>query len=754
MGNIIGVMKNKLSIPLCSEFKFQENIKKQDCIFDTPSNFFGNEIEIGKVKLVDKYCWIKRFLPEQKYCDKLIKDQNQIDTLPIVAFVKELATKYETQKLFEIVKNDLNWDNASDLTSEHKIVDQQGEDESPSFQVAETAIHNSQMNKLFHSTTFKCVYARILKLITQHIKHNNKIDSDNDNDGEITIVTKPKRYLASNGSDIASLCVHTDTSIGTIILYLNDVESGGETVFPIMGLEFIPKQGNALFFQTRYMFNNSTEMKIQSSLHGAYPLSGNSKEKYIIQFMIYKDKDDLNKVNRLPMCEMILNANVDNNAHLESIIELVDHPAKFAKNGKRKFDDYENSIKFKQVGDIYIEDRVPTLQFEDYLKLNDKSRPVNVNIDLQNDNCDYKFEFSGDCQELSTNLNPNKKSRKLLGEIGKIIDRPSKKNKKIKKVKKGKKDQKVKKVKKGKVAKLSPIIPEERSKFSLVDLKLNPDPTSLLLQLNNKFLEEKNDDYKIESMQIVKNPKLFYIEQLVSDLECDTFVKYLKHNQNIWKKDYIHTNDGKRIVRNVQYGESVMNEKIVDPNILHLLSNIGKRAMFILFPEKEHHTHNKTNEIYMTVKRFTPKNNLNASNVVIKSQYPRSLAINLNSVPQHYGCKIKISSCTNTNTNNLDNDPNNHIIPIKCGDAIYYDHGCDFNIKFVNDKFDSTEIKGKYGQYTSNVTTTFSKKIKMYSVSTSTGKQLEEELRKYSLALETDLERYSLEFATPMSSNI
>jgi len=60
---------------------------------------------------------------------------------------------------------------------------------------------------------------------------------------------------------------------GTIIVYLNDVRAGGETVFPKMKLTVEPKKGDALFF-------NYTPGETVSSMHrGQKVLKG---EKWII----------------------------------------------------------------------------------------------------------------------------------------------------------------------------------------------------------------------------------------------------------------------------------------------------------------------------------------------------------------------------------------------------------------------------------------------------------------------------------------
>jgi prolyl 4-hydroxylase len=41
---------------------------------------------------------------------------------------------------------------------------------------------------------------------------------------------------------------HGGQRVGTFVLYLSEVESGGGTAFPVIGLEVLPKKGGAVFF--------------------------------------------------------------------------------------------------------------------------------------------------------------------------------------------------------------------------------------------------------------------------------------------------------------------------------------------------------------------------------------------------------------------------------------------------------------------------------------------------------------------------
>jgi prolyl 4-hydroxylase len=64
--------------------------------------------------------------------------------------------------------------------------------------------------------------------------------------------------------------------IGTLIVYLNDVIGGGETVFPEVGLSVVPHRGNGLYFE----YANSRKQVDPRSAHGGAPVT--LGEKWIV----------------------------------------------------------------------------------------------------------------------------------------------------------------------------------------------------------------------------------------------------------------------------------------------------------------------------------------------------------------------------------------------------------------------------------------------------------------------------------------
>ena len=57
--------------------------------------------------------------------------------------------------------------------------------------------------------------------------------------------------------------------VSTMVLYLSDVEEGGETTFPALNLEVMPRKGSAAYFE----YCNSHGQLDQRSLHGGLPVT-------------------------------------------------------------------------------------------------------------------------------------------------------------------------------------------------------------------------------------------------------------------------------------------------------------------------------------------------------------------------------------------------------------------------------------------------------------------------------------------------
>ncbi|MCQ6561806.1 2OG-Fe(II) oxygenase [Paenibacillus mendelii] len=61
--------------------------------------------------------------------------------------------------------------------------------------------------------------------------------------------------------------------ISTMVIYLNDVEEGGETYFPSLRFTVTPKKGSAVYFEYFYNDNHMNEL----TLHGGNPVAVGEK---------------------------------------------------------------------------------------------------------------------------------------------------------------------------------------------------------------------------------------------------------------------------------------------------------------------------------------------------------------------------------------------------------------------------------------------------------------------------------------------
>jgi prolyl 4-hydroxylase len=78
--------------------------------------------------------------------------------------------------------------------------------------------------------------------------------------------------IAGNPANQESIA-RSGQRVGTLLMYLNDVEGGGETVFPQIGWSVVPQRGQALYFE----YGNRFGLADPSSLHASTPLRSGEK---------------------------------------------------------------------------------------------------------------------------------------------------------------------------------------------------------------------------------------------------------------------------------------------------------------------------------------------------------------------------------------------------------------------------------------------------------------------------------------------
>jgi prolyl 4-hydroxylase len=80
-------------------------------------------------------------------------------------------------------------------------------------------------------------------------------------------------FLAPTNSWSADSIGRSGQRVSTLIVYLNDVAEGGETLFPVAGLSICPRRGNAVYFE----YSNSRQQVDPSSLHAGAPVRRGEK---------------------------------------------------------------------------------------------------------------------------------------------------------------------------------------------------------------------------------------------------------------------------------------------------------------------------------------------------------------------------------------------------------------------------------------------------------------------------------------------
>jgi prolyl 4-hydroxylase len=83
-------------------------------------------------------------------------------------------------------------------------------------------------------------------------------------------------FLVPSNPAVAQSIARSGQRVSTLIVYLNDVIEGGETVFPEVGFSVVPRRGNGVYFE----YTNSRMQVDPRSAHGGAPVI--QGEKWIV----------------------------------------------------------------------------------------------------------------------------------------------------------------------------------------------------------------------------------------------------------------------------------------------------------------------------------------------------------------------------------------------------------------------------------------------------------------------------------------
>ena len=117
---------------------------------------------------------------------------------------------------------------------------------------------------------------RISSIMSIPIEHGEGI--------QILKYTPGQEYKAHYDFFSSTSKVANNNRISTLIMYLNDVEQGGETFFPKLNLSVTPQKGMAVYFE--YFYNDEDLNKL--TLHGGAPVI--TGEKWVATQWMRKQK--------------------------------------------------------------------------------------------------------------------------------------------------------------------------------------------------------------------------------------------------------------------------------------------------------------------------------------------------------------------------------------------------------------------------------------------------------------------------------
>ncbi|MEK4426835.1 2OG-Fe(II) oxygenase [Solibacillus sp. FSL K6-1523] len=124
----------------------------------------------------------------------------------------------------------------------------------------------------------------LITTIEQRISSIMNIPIEHGEGIQILQYTPGQEYKAHYDFFSSTSKLANNNRISTLVMYLNDVEEGGETFFPKLNLSVIPQKGMAVYFEYFYNDENVNEL----TLHGGAPVI--TGEKWVATQWMRKQK--------------------------------------------------------------------------------------------------------------------------------------------------------------------------------------------------------------------------------------------------------------------------------------------------------------------------------------------------------------------------------------------------------------------------------------------------------------------------------
>ncbi|MBT2617101.1 MULTISPECIES: 2OG-Fe(II) oxygenase [unclassified Bacillus (in: firmicutes)] len=162
---------------------------------------------------------------------------------PLIAVLENVLSDDECDKLIELSKDKMN---RSKIGVTHEV--------------NEIRTSSSMFFQENENDIITKIEKRISTIMNIPVEHGEGIQILKYNPGQ--------EYKAHFDFFTSSSNAAKNNRISTIILYLNDVEHGGETFFPKLNFSVFPRKGMAVYFEYFYNDKNLNEL----TLHGGAPV--------------------------------------------------------------------------------------------------------------------------------------------------------------------------------------------------------------------------------------------------------------------------------------------------------------------------------------------------------------------------------------------------------------------------------------------------------------------------------------------------
>ncbi len=184
--------------------------------------------------------------------NKIITEDREITIIakmeePKIAILGNIVTDAECEELIRLSKDRLN---RSKIGAQHEV----------------NNIRTSSSTFLpDDDITAARIEKRIAQIMNVPVEHGEGLHILNYKQGQ--------EYKAHYDYFKSKVKTVNNPRISTLVLYLNDVEEGGETYFPKMNLSVSPHKGMGVYFE--YFYSNPVIN--ERTLHGGYPVTAREK---------------------------------------------------------------------------------------------------------------------------------------------------------------------------------------------------------------------------------------------------------------------------------------------------------------------------------------------------------------------------------------------------------------------------------------------------------------------------------------------